>query len=595
MNLKATHLKHYREIAGLFWKYGRADIVRQMGVDEDEAKRAQRTDLHVDRPDFKRSTGNGAPDAQERLAVEESGQSEKAATHGRSTSGTPEQLASDLERMGPTYVKLGQVLAGRPDLIPEAYRKSLERLQDDVKPFPYEEVERIIEEQLGVRISKAFAEFDREPIAAASLGQVHAAKLRDGRPVVVKIQRPGIRPQIEQDFQVLNELATTLDQHTKFGKRYRFARMIEEFHLTIQNELNYEREAQNLRTLGENLQEFPKIQVPRPVMDYSTRSILTMEYVSGRKITNLSPLARLDIDGEELCEELFRAYLKQVLVDGIFHADPHPGNVFLTDEGRVALLDLGMVGHTAPQMQENLLKLLLAISDSDSDAVADLVIRVSEKNDEFNAAEFRRKISQLVAQTRDKGLAQIRVGQSILEVTRNAAENGLYVPSELTLLGKTLLQLDEIGRILAPKWDPNASVRRNVDEFMSQRMKKDVSKGNILSSILETKNFIGGLPVRLNRIMDAVTNNELEVKVKSVDAKVVMDGMQKIANRITTGLVLAALIIGASLLMRVDTRFHLFGYPGLAIICFIMAAAGGFWLVLSIFIQDYKDKKKIKR
>jgi predicted unusual protein kinase regulating ubiquinone biosynthesis (AarF/ABC1/UbiB family) len=329
-------------------------------------------------------------------------------------------------------------------------------------------------------------------------------------------------------------------------------------------------------------------------MDYSTRSVLTMEYVTGRKITSLTPLARLDVDGAKLCEELFRAYLKQVLVDGIFHADPHPGNVFLTDEGRVALLDLGMVGHTAPQMQQNLLQLLLAISDSDGDAVADIVIRASERTEDFNAAEFRRKINQVIAQTRDQGLAQIKVGASILKVTQNAAENGLYVPGELTLLGKTLLQLDEIGRILAPEWDPNASVRRNVDEFMSQRMKKDMSKGNLLNTALEMKEFVSGLPTRLNRIMDSVANNELEVKVKSVDAKVVMEGMQKIANRITTGLILAALVVGASLLMRVETSFRLFGYPGLAIICFTAAAAGSFWLVLSIFIQDYKDKKKMK-
>jgi ubiquinone biosynthesis protein len=246
-------------------------------------------------------------------------------------------------------------------------------------------------------------------------------------------------------------------------------------------------------------------------------------------------------------------------------------------------------------MQENLLKLLLAISDSNSDTVADIVIRTSERTPEFNAPEFRRKINQFIAQTRDQGLAQIKVGQSILAVTQSASENGLYVPSELTLLGKTLLQLDEIGRILAPDWDPNASVRRNVEEFMTERMTKDMTKGNVLGTVLEMKDFVGGLPTRLNRIMDSVVNSELEIKVKSVDAKVVMDGMQKIANRITTGLILASLVVGASLLMRVQTSFQLFGYPGLAILCFMVAAAGGFWLVLSIFIQDYKDKKKIKR
>lgn len=557
MKLSTTHLKRYREIGTLFWKYGRSDLARQMGVDEE------------DRNDARVSASNGSV--------------------------TPEQLVDDLEAMGPTYVKLGQVLAGRPDLMPEPYRLALARLQDKVKPFSYEEVEKIIEQELGVRIGKAFSEFQREPTAAASLGQVHLAKLRDGRPVVVKVQRPDIRPLITQDFEVLAELSMTLDAHTKIGRRYRFTTMIEEFRLTIQNELNYEREAQNLIVVGKNLEEFPQIYVPQPVLDYSTRHVLTMEYVKGRKITSLSPLARLDVNGAELCEELFRAYLKQVLVDGIFHADPHPGNVFLTPEGRISLLDLGMVGHTAPHMQEILLKLLLAISDGDSEVVADLVIRSSERTEEFNLVEFRRKIGQVIAQTRDQGLAQIKVGQSIFEVTKHAAENGLYVPSELTLLAKTLFQLDEIGRILAPDWDPNASVRRNVDEFMSQRLKKNVTKGNILSGILELKDFAGGLPNRLNRIMDAVANNEVEVRVKSVDAKTVMAGMQKIANRISTSLVLAALIVGASLMMRIETAFRLFDYPGLAILCFIAAAGGGFWLVLSIFIQDYKDGKKIKR
>lgn len=583
MKLSSTHLKRYREIAGLFWKYGRSDLVKQMGMEEPEPTDSARARAK----DVGSNGEEGAFQDDENFQRHGKAKPKKAVT--------PEQLVDDLEAMGPTYVKLGQVLAGRPDLLPEAYRTALERLHDNVKPFAYEEVEKIVEQELGVRISKAFSEFKREPVAAASLGQVHEARLRDGRAVVVKIQRPNIRPVIANDFEVLNELARTLDAHTKVGRRYRFATIIEEFNLTIQNELNYEREAQNLITVGANLADFENIQVPQPILDYSTKNILTMEYVRGQKITAITPLARLEVDGARLCEDLFRAYLKQVLVDGIFHADPHPGNVFLTDRNRIALLDLGMVGHTAPHMQEDLLKVLLALSDGDSDGVADIVVATSEKTEEFDRNEFKRKIRQLVAQTRDAGLAQIKVGQTLLEVCRGAAENGLFVPSELTLLGKTLMQLDEIGRILAPEWDPNAAVRRNVDEFMRQRMQKDITKGNVLSSILEMKGFLTALPVRLNRIMDAVTNSELEVKVKSVDAKVVMEGMQKIANRITTGLVLAALIIGASLLMRIQTPFRLFGYPGLAILCFLAAAAGAFYLVISILWQDYKSRKNIKR
>jgi predicted unusual protein kinase regulating ubiquinone biosynthesis (AarF/ABC1/UbiB family) len=317
-----------------------------------------------------------------------------------------------------------------------------------------------------------------------------------------------------------------------------------------------------------------------------------MDRIEGRKVTKLGGIARLELKGAPLAEELFKAYLKQVLVDGLFHADPHPGNVFVTDDGRIALLDLGMVGRTTPIMQENLLKLLLAISTGNGDVAAELVIHMSEKTEDFSPAELRRQIGQLVAQHQGQGLSQLNVGRTLLALSRQAADNGLFVAGELTLLGKTMLQLDEVGRILDPEFDPAASVRRNVEALVSQRMRKDLTKTNVFGSLLEMKDFVGQLPLRLNRIMDAVANSELEVNVKASDAKMVMTGMQKIANRITTGLVLAALIIGASLLMRIDTPFRLFGYPTLAILCFLAAAGGACWLLVTIFLQDRKDSEK---
>jgi ubiquinone biosynthesis protein len=553
MKLSAHHLKRYKEIALLLWKYGRSDVVTQMAVEG------------VDPAELKPVNG------------------EKA---------TPDQLADDLEAMGPTYVKLGQVLSGRPDLLPEPYLKALARLQDNVKPFPFAEVEEIVTSELGVRISKAFSSFEPQPVAAASLGQVHTAALRDGRMVVVKVQRPNISKQIAEDFEVLAEIAGFFDAHTELGRRHRFARILEEFRLSIQQELNYEREAQNLITLGTNLKEFELIRVPQPVPDYCTRRVLTMDYVSGHKITALGPLARLEIKGAPLVEQLFKAYLKQVLIDGVFHADPHPGNVFITDDGHLALLDLGMVGHTTPAMQENLLKLLLAVSEGNSDQAAELVIRISQSRETFDPAEFRRRVGQFMALRQDQGLENLNVGKSLLEMSRHAADNGLYVPSELALLGKTLLQLDEIGKILDPEFNPNASVRRHASEFMTRRMRKQATAGSALSTLLEMKDFVGGLPSRVNRIMDAAANGNLQVNVRATDAKVVMEGLQKIANRITAGIVLASLIMGASILMQTETSFRLFGYPGLAILCFLVAATGGFWLVLSIFVHDRVRRKK---
>ena len=556
LSLKPHHLKRYKDIALLFLKYGHTDLAKEFA--------------------------NEAAGDEKTLSAAKPGQP------------APEELADDLEKMGPTFIKFGQLLSSRADLLPEPYLKALARLQDKIKPFPYAEVEQIVASELGIRISKAFSFFEQQHLAAASLGQVHRAALRDGRPVVVKVQRPDIRKQIAEDFEVLEEIADFFDEHTDIGRRYRFGKILAEFKSSILQELDYQREASNLTTLANNLKEFPHILVPLPVLDYSSRSVLTMDYVSGTKITALSPIAQLDINGDVLAEEFFKAYLKQVLIDGFFHADPHPGNIFLTDDGRVALLDLGMTGRISSNMQENLLRLLLAISEGNGDEAVKIVLRISETADDFDEAEFTKKATEFVSEQRDQNLNHQDVGKALMGVSRTAAKTGLYVPSELTLLGKTLLQLEEVGKILCPNFNTNASVRRNVAEIMTTRMRKVASPGHLFGAVLEMKDFVGGLPGRVNKILDAVGNSELEVNVKTPDARHLLNGFEKIANRVTTGILLAALIIGAALMMRINSSFQIFGYPGIAMICFLIALGGSGWLVLGILWKDYKDKRQRK-
>ena len=555
LSLKPHHLKRYKDIALLFWKYGHSDLAKEFANDAGDGP------------------GASAP---------------------KPGSPAPEDLADDLEKMGPTFIKFGQLLSSRGDLLPEPYLKALARLQDKVKPFPYEQVEEIVASELGIRISKAFSFFEEKQMAAASLGQVHRAALRDGRPVVVKVQRPDIRRQIAEDFEVLEQIADFFDQHTELGRRYRFGKILAEFKSSILQELDYQREASNLTTLAANLKEFPHLLVPLPVPDYSSRNVLTMDYVSGTKITALSPIAQLDINGDVLAEELFKAYLKQVLVDGFFHADPHPGNIFLTDDGRVALLDLGMTGRVSSHMQENLLRLLLAISEGNGDETVKIILRISETTEDFDEAEFTRKATAFVSEQRDQNLDHQDVGLALMEVSRTAARTGLFVPTELTLLEKTLLQLEEVGKILCPAFNPSASVRRHVAEIMATRMRKAASPGHLFGSFLEMKDFVGGLPGRVNKILDVVGNSELEVKVKTPDARQLLNGFEKIANRVTTGILLAALIVGAALMMRINSTFQIFGYPGIAMICFLVAIGGSAWLILGILWKDYRDKHKPK-
>jgi predicted unusual protein kinase regulating ubiquinone biosynthesis (AarF/ABC1/UbiB family) len=553
ISLDGEHLKRYRDIAALLWKHGRSDLIRQSGL-EDALEESPR-------------------DASDPGAL-------------------AEQLAADLEALGPTFVKLGQLFSTRADLLPPPYLDALARLQDQVEPFPFEQVEQIVRDELGVRLSKAFSAFDREPVAAASLGQVHRAAMRDGRAVAVKVQRPEIRRQVLNDLEVLAQIAEFADKQSEAGRRYGFAAMLEEFRKTLLKELDYRQEARNLGALRENLKEFDAIVVPEAIEDYTTAKVLTTEYVKGSKVTSLAPVARTELDGSLLADQLFRAYLKQILVDGLVHADPHPGNVFLTDDDRIALLDLGMVAHIAPGLQDKLLRLLLAVCQGRADDAATIAIAVGRTADEFDEPAFRRQVADLVAQNLDARIADIEVGKLVLMVAKASAECGIRVPPELTILGKTLLNLDLVGRTLDPGFDPNAAVREAAGDLMRRRARKSLSPASLAGSLIEAKEFVEKLPERVNRILDTVAANDIRVKVDALDEKLLMEGFQKVANRITLGLVLAALIVGASMLMRIDSTFRILGYPALAMVFFLAAAGAGMALVVTILMTDRKSTRK---
>jgi ubiquinone biosynthesis protein len=543
VSLKAGHLARYKDIAALLVKHGRSDALR--GFDPEDPAATDST-------------------------IEEDAR----------------RLADDLESMGPTFVKLGQLLSTRADLLPPAYLEALTRLQDDVEPVPFADIEEIVIAEIGVRMSNAFQSFDSTPAASASLGQVHRAVLRNGRSVAVKVQRPGIRQRIVADMEVIEELADFVDSHTGVGRSYGFTGMVQEFRRSIMAELDYRLEAANLRLLGANLARYERIVVPQPVDDYTTSTVLTMDRIEGRNVGSLGPLAHLESDRCALARDLFAAYLDQILVDGFVHADPHPGNVLLTSDGRLALIDLGMVARISPELQDDLVRLLLALSEGHGGDVAKVLTGLGEKRDSWDPERFERSIVTFVQQHQAMTVGQLEAGRMVGELARIAGDCGLRPPAELTMLGKTLLNLDQVASKLDPDFDPNAAIEEHVGRIMRRRMLQSASPANILSAAMEAKEFAETLPGRVNKVMDALAEGQMTLNIQGIDERELMRGIQKLANRVTSGLIIAALIVGAAMLMRIDTESKLFGYPSLAIVCFMAAALAGVWLILSTLLHD---------
>jgi ubiquinone biosynthesis protein len=557
--LTASHLKRYKDIAALFLKYGRSDLADKMHRDFPDLSGERADGTKTGKPDGKQ---DGKPD------------------------GKPEEFVQDLVRLGPTYIKLGQLLSTQTALLPEPYLRALEELQDSVPPFPIEEAERILEEELGGRIKKMFRSFDPTPLAAASLAQVHRAEVHDGSVVVVKIQRPDVRKIVSEDLDVLDEVAGFLERHTDAGRHYRFREQMGELRNSLLRELDYRQEARNMELMADNLAEFPDILIPRPLKSYSSGRVLTMQYLPGRKITKLTPLARLDVDGPRLAEQLYQAFMKQILLDGLVHVDPHPGNVYLTESNQLALLDFGMVGYLPPRMQGQLANMLVAIAEGRGEEAAEIALGLGRREEGFDPAKWRDLTAGMVAEFRNLKAADIAVGRLFLDFAAVSERAGVSPPPHFAMLGKTLLKLDRVAKALAPDFNPNDTVRDYASHLMQSRMLRSLSPGRIFRTALEANEFVQQLPGKLNSLLEMAVNNDLRLRVETRGEEQLITGLQKVANRITMGLVLAALIIGAALMMRVDTPFRLLGYPGLAVLLFLGACVGGVAQIFSILTGD---------
>jgi ubiquinone biosynthesis protein len=523
------------------------------------------------------ATGSAAPDGLQHAA-------------GKHLRHDPECFVSDLKQLGPAFVKIGQTLSTRADLLAPEYLAALEQLQDDVGPIPFEEIRAAIESELGVRLGKAFAEFEREPIATASLAQVHAATLRDGRQVAVKVQRPGIADAIAADLESLASVVGAADRWTEQGRRMHFETWLDEVAGTLAEELDYRLEAENLQTFARDLAGFPQIVLPLPVTDLSSQRVLTMDRIDGNKVSQAIELKRLDEPLDALAETLLHAYLDQIFINGLVHADPHPGNVMLTRDGRLGLIDLGMVVRLNPRMRDGLLKLLLAAVEGDGDLVAEQCIELGERLEMFRPRQWRRRCGRLIGRYASIGHAEPE-GQLMMELTRLSVDCGLRPPPEIALLGKTLLNLDTVARLLDPDIDVREIVRARMRKLLPSRLASLLSPGAMAEQAYEVAELLRDMPRQLRHFIGLLADNRFSVRVSGLEESRLLENLQKIANRITAGLVTAALIIGAALVLRIDAGPTLWGYPALALLMFLSASILGAALVINSLRSDRHESR----
>jgi predicted unusual protein kinase regulating ubiquinone biosynthesis (AarF/ABC1/UbiB family) len=591
MLLSPRYLPRVAAIVGLFTRYGLRDVAREQGL------------LAL----------IGGDDADE-LPPEEARERQEHAVAFRTR----------LVELGPAYVKLGQVLSTRPDLLPEPYIRELERLQDDVGPIPYADVERTIEEELGGRLSQLFESFDPEPIGTASLGQVHAAELRGGREVIVKVQRPHIRGALADDLEFFHELASFMAAHTSVGARVDVVGVIQQLERALADELDYRVEARNAATFRRALAEYPRLLVPKVIEAYTTERVLTMERVHGLKVDAVPPVARLEHDFTPVADELTRAYLKGITIDGFFHADPHPGNVFVVLPGthnprtpaevarderreterpavtpmarieaeavrsalpepadvdvRLALIDFGMTARLSVTMREKVTRLLMALGDHRGDDVAATLIEMGEPSDAFDRVGYTREIANLVARNLELTAAEVQAGRVLFDMIDVSFRSGLRLPAETTLLAKALFNLDGVTRALDPGYTPIDTIREFGNQIAMARAQRDMSPRRIYQIAMESGDLLAALPHRIDQITQRLANNDLQTRVDVPHLPSLIVALQKVANRIFSGLVLAGLLVASAMLLPY--------WRTLGTVGFVIAAAVALYMVGSILVSD---------
>jgi len=474
------------------------------------------------------------------------GASSQMATNAR-----PLHLRLALEELGTTFIKLGQILSTRADLLPPEYLVELTKLQDSAAPVAFEEIREVVVTELGHPIEHVFAHFESVPLAAASIGQAHAATLEDGTEVVVKVRRPGVVEQVNEDLEILKELAATASRHWSFAEHYDLTGLVEEFSQTLRRELDYIREAHSAERFAVNFASDPHIHVPRVFWEATTSRVLTLERIRGIKINDLKALDEQGTDRRWLADYATNVVLKMVCEDGFFHADPHPGNFFIEPSGTIGLIDFGMVGIIDERTQELLAELLIAINHQDADRLVDVFFDLGVTRKRIDRASVRRDIDQLLSTYWGLPLGELRVAALLNDVYTIMRRHHLHLPSNLALLLKTVIMIEGVGVTLDPDFHLPAVLTPYTERLVLRQYSPFKWGRSFGRSSLELAKLTVEMPQHLRRIATAAENGNLQIGMRPEGFDPVIDRLEGIANRIVLGVIAAAFINGLAVLVSV--------------------------------------------
>jgi len=476
---------------------------------------------------------------------------EKSLLHRTSAQSRPEHLRSALEELGTTFIKLGQILSTRADLLPPDYLAELIKLQDAAAPVPFEDIREALEAELGQPIGSVFLNFDPEPLASASIGQAHVALLPDGTEVVVKVRRPGVVEQVNEDLEILKELAATASRHWEFADRYDLVGLVEEFSQTLRSELDYIREGHSAERFAANFADDSSIHIPRVFWETTTSRVLTLERIRGVKINDLDGLDQQGTDRRWLAEHATNVVLKMVCEDGFFHADPHPGNFFIEKNGAIGLIDFGMVGVLDERTQERLADLLIAINEQNADRLVDVFLDLGVTRKRIDRASLRRDVEHLLATYWGLPLGELKVTALLNDVFAVMRRHHLHLPSNLALLLKTVIMIEGLGVNL----DPDFHLATPLAHYTERLVLREYSPLRWIRGFgrvgLDFARLGAEMPQQLRRIVSAAEDGNFQIGMHPEGFDRIINRLERISNRIVLGVIAAAFINGLAVLVSV--------------------------------------------